>query len=503
MADGRHGYDVSVGYIASFFPEMAPAWLDFCIRAQGFDPQRTGASFRYADLGCGTGFHVCLLAAANPQAEFVGIDFDSDIARGQDLAAAAGLTNVSFIQADFLDLATSWPNELGTFDYLALQGILSWVSPEVRAAAFRCVAHASKSGTVASFGYNSPPGWLSSMPFQHVANQFSKDRDANAAIGGAIAMFRRLRDAKSQLFERMPDFSTHLKEMAARPASYLAHEFLPDHWTPLWHSDVAKQLRSIGFAYVGSANAAEALLPNSLPPELAAIIREQTEESVRQDVQDIAIVQRFRRDIFCREPRPAESDALGDAPIYLMSPPKEGAPVHFRTTFGGLTVDYGAVSDILAALKDGPKPAGSLMTLNNPARLNTRSILLSMLYAEMLTVGSAVPGSLEIAARFNAGVARGAARGETYTHLAAATLGAGIPVGDIDLLLLDTWLSADRNIGPEQLAHGVAQRLKALGRQLQFRGGPIPDEQLQPHIVRMAPIFFEQLVPQWQGLGAL
>jgi SAM-dependent methyltransferase len=504
MADGRHGYNVSVGYTATFFAELAPHWLDFCMRAQGFDSPGAGASYRYADLGCGAGFHLCLLAAANPQAEFVGVDFDADFTRSQKLAEEVGLTNVRFVQADFLDLAESWPAELGTFDYLVLQGILSWVSAEVRAAALRCVAQASKPGTIASFGYNCPPGWLSTVPFQHVANRFGKNRDPNAAIGGAIGMFRRLGSANAPFFERMPHFKASLDAMAAQPPSYLAHEFLPDHWTALWHSDVAQQLRGLDFTFVGSANVAEALLPNSLPPELAAIINEQTDDLLRQDVQDIAIVQRFRRDIFCRDPRASKSSDLdGEAPIHLLSPPKEGAPVQFRTTFGGLTVDYGVVADILAALADGPKPAEALMALKNPARLNTRSILLSMIDADMITVGSRVPGSTEIAARFNAAVARGAAGGESYRNLAAAALGSGIAVAELDLLLLDTWLSAGSAIAPEELARGVAQRLRALGRKLQFRGGPIADKQLEPHIAGLAPIFFDQLLPQWRRLGVL
>src|SRR3954454_20126765 len=118
MADERHGYNVSVGYTANFFPQMAPNWLDFCMRANGFEPQRTGPSYRYADLGCGRGFHLCLLAAANPDAEFVGMDFDPMVEHGRELAAATGLTNVTFVQADFLDLAGSWPKEFGTFDYI-------------------------------------------------------------------------------------------------------------------------------------------------------------------------------------------------------------------------------------------------------------------------------------------------------------------------------------------------------------------------------------------------
>jgi len=504
MAEGRHGYNVSVGYLANFFPQMAPDWLDFCIRAQGYEPPRSGPSYRYADLGCGTGFHVCLLAAANPEAEFVGIDFDSDVLRGRDLAEAAGLTNVRFIQADFLDLAANWPAEVGVFDYLLLQGILTWVSPDIRAAAVKCVAHASKPGTIAAFGYNTPPGWLPAMPFQHVANQLGRRREANAAIGGAISMFRRLRDANAPLFERMPYLTTHLELIGGQPPTYLAHEYLPEHWAPMWHSELAEQVAPAEFGYIGPATIAEALLPEALPPELGAVIREQPDSTLRQDVQDIVIMQQFRRDIFCRNPQAARVGSLNEGvPIYLLAAPPEGAPVHFRTTFGGLMVEYAVIADILGALAASPRSFGELMALENPARLNTRSILLCMLEAEMLTVGRARPGSAEVAERFNAAVAAGAAEGGSYTHLAAAALGTGVLAPELNLLMLDSWLSSGRNNDPQELARGVAERVAALNRQVQFRGQIIPDDQLQAHFAKLAPSFVDRLVPQWRKLGVI
>lgn len=505
MADRHHGYDVSVGYPSYFIREMGPDWLDFCIRAQGFDAQRTGPSYRYVDLGCGQGFHLCVLAAANPQAEFVGIDFESEhIAHGQELAAAGGLTNVTFIQADFLDLATAWPTELGAFDYIALQGILSWISPELRRAVIQCVAHASKPGTVASLGYNTPPGWLGAVPFQHVAQEFGKSRDQAAALEGTISMFRRLRDVNAPIFEQLPRFKRQLDVLAAQPMGYLAHEMLPDHWTPLWHSSVARDLRSAGFTYVGSAAVAEALLPDSIPPELRAVIVEQTDEFLRQDVQDIVIAQQFRRDIFCRSPRRTDRARLdGEAPIYLLSAPSDAAPVGFKTTYGVLTIDYAAVADIVTSLADGPKSVAELMALKNPARPDTRGILLAMLDAQMLMVGVAGPHSTEVADRFNAAVARAAAGGKSYLHVAAAALGSGEQATELDLLLLDTWLSADRSIDQPALAQGVLERLKRLGRELRFRGGALADEQLRPHVAQIASVFVDERVPQWRRLGIL
>lgn len=503
MAEGRHGYNVSVGYLANFFPQMAPDWLDFCVRAQDFEPWRSGPSYRYADLGCGPGFHLCLLAAANPEAEFVGIDFDNDVLHGRELAEAAGLTNVSFIQADFIELAADWPAELGSFDYLLLQGILTWVSADVRTAALQCVAHASQPGTIAAFGYNTPPGWLPAMPFQHVANEFGKRREVNAALGGAISMFRRLKDANAPLFERMPYFKTHLELVGGQPPTYLAHEYLPEHWAPLWHSELAEQLRAADFAYVGPATVAEALLPDTLPPELGAIIREQPDSTLRQDVQDIVIMQQFRRDIFCREPRPSPQGALDDTLIYLLSAPPEGAPVQFRTTFGGLMVEYAVIADILAALADGPKPYSVLMALENPARLNTRSILFCMLDAEMLTVGRAAPASAEVAERFNRVLAAATASGRPYTHLAAAAPGTGVVAPELSLLMLDAWQSSGRSDDPRRIAGAIAERVAALSRQVQFRGQMISDEQLQSHFEALAPSFIDELLPQWRRLGVI
>jgi len=504
MAERRHGYNVSVEYLANFFPSMAPDWLDFCVRAQGFDAGRTGSSYRYIDLGCGPGFHLCLLAAANPDAEFVGVDFAPDLTHGQQLAAAAGLANVRFLQADFLDLANSWPAELGIFDYMALQGILSWVSPEVRAAALRCAAQASKPGTLVSAGYNCPPGWLSHVPFQHVANRFSEQRDANAAVGDAIAMFRQLRDAQAPLFEHMPHFKTQLEMLAGQPPSYLVHEYLTDHWAPLWHSEVVQELGGAGFTYVGSASASDALLTDFLPAGLAAIIKGQTDDALREDVQDIAIMRQFRLDIFCSGAQPAKSDVLaGIAPVHLLVTPQESAAVHLTTMAGGRTVPYRLVADILAALADGPKPVAELMALENPARPDTRAMLLSMLDAQMLAIGKAAGEPVEIAARLNAVIARAAAGGERFAHLAAAAIGSGVPATDLELMLLDAWLSADGDIEVPDLARGLEHRLEALGRELRFRGGVLAREELQRHLAQLASNFVDQLVPRWRRLGVL
>ena len=140
MSDWSHGYDVSTGYTYGFGREMSPAWLDLCAHVAGWQPPDDTTRRRYLDLGCGQGMGLCLLAAVCPDMDFVGIDFHPEhIDHANGLAAAAALTNVRFEQADFLALAETWPTELGTFNYVVMHGISSWVSSAVRAAPARPV----------------------------------------------------------------------------------------------------------------------------------------------------------------------------------------------------------------------------------------------------------------------------------------------------------------------------------------------------------------------------
>jgi len=62
---------------------------------------RLESGIRVADVGCGTGFSVNLMAQRFPRSAFVGYDFsEAAIARARQEAAAMGVANVSFVVQD-------------------------------------------------------------------------------------------------------------------------------------------------------------------------------------------------------------------------------------------------------------------------------------------------------------------------------------------------------------------------------------------------------------------
>ena len=101
----RHGYFTGAGYTFDAQSEPSPERLAFLALLNRHRPPEIGGPFQLLELGCGQGFNLCLQAANYPQARFLGIDFNPEhIAHARSLAAASGLGNVRFEQADFLEL---------------------------------------------------------------------------------------------------------------------------------------------------------------------------------------------------------------------------------------------------------------------------------------------------------------------------------------------------------------------------------------------------------------
>ena len=166
-APGIDGYVDDEIYPSGLDRGFVPAWIDAILAQRGLpSPRQPRSPFTYVDLGCGDGVGLILLAAAYPEARFVGIDALAEhIARGRALAADIGLGNVNFQCATF---AEAEEGVGGTADYVALRGVVTWVSPAAAAAALNLAARLLRPGGVLAVGYNTLPGWSPAIPFQRL-----------------------------------------------------------------------------------------------------------------------------------------------------------------------------------------------------------------------------------------------------------------------------------------------------------------------------------------------
>ncbi len=366
--DWTGGYVADIEYLPGFYREQSPTIIDLACLIRGVQPPDRSGAWTYCDLGCGQGMTCLLLAAANPGGRFIGVDFNpAHIARARDLARLAGLTNVTFIEASFEDLAEA-PERLPEFDYAAMHGIFSWVGDTSRRAIVKLLAARLKPGGVAYVSYNAMPGWNAVVPIQRLILEHVRlaGQGSDGGIAGAIDFAERMQAAGAPSFTDPEVLPMLRKDLDRGNISYLAHEYLNDHWRPLYHADVARSLAEAKLSFVAHGTVLDNFLALSLTPEKRALLEGITDPVMRETFRDYLGARSFRRDIFMRGPRhlpPRRRDArLGEIELTMVV-----APISIKHEIdvpaGKAGLEPGLFGPLFEALSRGPHRIADLLKL--------------------------------------------------------------------------------------------------------------------------------------------
>ena len=395
----REGYIADVAYTSGVYLETAPAHLSVCALLSGVRAPDAAKPFRYLELGCGTGMGVCLMAAANPHAQFVGVDFNpTHVASAERLVAEAGLDNVRVVEASFAELAER-ADAFGRFDYAVAHGVWTWVAPtaqrELTTALDRCVAP----GGLVYMGYNNMAGWAGSLPLQRlIADHAARTPgDSLAKIRAAVRFALDLRAAEprgidfSRLLLQLKDATDDPDKAPMGLYAYLAHEYLNEHWRPVFPGDVARDLADAKLSFIGRAD------PFSLMAELSMTQAEAQAAGAYSDpagsgrLADLLAPTSFRQDLFIRGPSPLSPQrrevALGAVRLALAE--RAGAAsLVLDVPSGKLELDEVAYRPVLARLAQGPAAVEALLSaVRGAGRAMSATELLTVLIGS----GAATP----------------------------------------------------------------------------------------------------------------
>lgn len=434
------GYVADAEYTSHYFAELAPPHLDMAALSAGvLPPEREGGRFRYCELGCGNGMSTNLLAACFPNAEFVGIDFmPVHIANSRRLAKKAGLRNVQFHEWSFADACNQ---SLGQFDYIVAHGVYSWISPENRMEVVEFYRRFLAPGGLIYLSYNAFPGWLSIAPVQKIVNEVARTlkgpspQRARASFDSA----KQLVDKGAAVFQLYPAAKQQMEKAPTQAANYLAQEYLNESWNPLYVTDVMRELAPAKLEYVASATLAENDLRYLMNEDLAATIREQPTEELRQLFKDMAINARFRRDIYTRGGRRLsgmdQRQLLSERIVALTKSPE--AMVYTVEYMGRkLSFDSPMSRAIVAALSDGPNTIAELTrVVDAPDRL--RAAIESAMVLCISNQAMFVDRKQNIPAEMNKTLAA-AALEDTSCNAVATQAGTGLLVSPLELAMLGT-----------------------------------------------------------------
>lgn len=290
-------YD-AVAYPGHAFAQTHPARLATIAHFHGLEaasPQR----MRVLELGCGRGGNLLPMAAQYPQSDFVGLDLSgSAIAKASSAQAELGLRNIAFQHRDILTVG----DELGTFDYILVHGVYSWVPDIVREAILAIFGRLLTPHGIAYVSYNALPGCrlrdLARDVMLYATRDVHEPEERVRVARAALAAFAEASDGETF---HGASLRQRLRQLADTPDNVLYHDDLNPGARAFALHELLDAAQRHGLQFL-----AEASFPNQFGaakgPAQAMIAGIPVEEAVRREqTLDLLIGRAFRETLLCRQ----------------------------------------------------------------------------------------------------------------------------------------------------------------------------------------------------------
>lgn len=296
------GYTTDAVYADHVTGDLCPAWFSMISVLNGQPPLDLSRKLVWLDIACGTGLAACTVAAGHPDIEVWGVDYNpSHIERARRIAALAGLTNTTFVEADFATLAQDRTVGPSDVDVVVVNGVYSWVSATNQRRIVDAIAGRLRPGGLAHVMYEIAAGWASMIP---VAEALRLTADADGRPGGlafhdAAATIARLASSGAEYFP-MGNRETHqMQGWADLDGSLGAHEYLGANFGPLDVSNVHDLMATAKCSFLGGLNALDHHRYYSVPREFADVLGARG-DVMREMIRDLTIQVPLRNDLFRR-----------------------------------------------------------------------------------------------------------------------------------------------------------------------------------------------------------
>jgi SAM-dependent methyltransferase len=302
-------YD-QVPYDSKAIPLTHPARLALEATLRGLDPAPPERC-RVLELGCAEAANLVAMAFHLDESRFVGIDSSAEeIECALETRDRLGLDNLELRRSNVIDLG----DELGSFDYILIHGVLSWVHERVRERIFELCRTLLAPQGVAYISYNCASGWAIKAQLRRVLQ---------AGVRGVVdpaEKVRRVREllallAGSPLKETV--YGALLAEQAANAFQhrdqYLIHEYLSPENKAFYFREVVALAEAQGLSVLDEL--ARATTHQSIEDTVRSGLAASFEDPIEaEELADLMLFRAFRATLFCHR------DALDKA-----GDPAEGA----------------------------------------------------------------------------------------------------------------------------------------------------------------------------------
>ncbi|RYY28782.1 MAG: methyltransferase domain-containing protein [Sphingomonadales bacterium] len=447
----NEGYVSEVDYVHGYFAELSPVRLKLALLSRGISHD-VGKDPAYLELGFGQGLSLNINAATS-SGQFYGTDFNpSQAAYATQIARASGKP-VQVFDDSFEDLERR--EDLPQFDIITLHGIWSWVSAEARQAIVDIIRDRLKPGGILYVSYNCKPGWAPIEPLRHLLNLHSAKAATGSLlsrVGQSLAFAERLVATNAGYFAQYPAIGDMVNSVSRLDRNYVSHEYFNRHWLPESFSEVSAKLSEAKMDFAASANLIDNMPGLGVPAHCQDLLDEISDAALYETVRDYLVNRQFRRDIFVKGKRQMTAleiaDRLDEYAFIALADHKE-LPLVLATSAGSATLREDVYKPVWKALEAANGAAKSFSEISEAVAGAgvTRTQLAEVLFV-LTGRGDIAPASqsasseedLSASIALNRALCLRSRYASGANHLAAPRIGAAIPVGRVQqLILLAIW----------------------------------------------------------------
>ena len=240
-------------YISKAFPNTNINSLLAKGKIYGLNPAPLKGA-RVLELGSSCGGNIIPQALYYPEATFTGIDLSPvQVQHGNELIQSMGLTNVALLEKNIMDI----DDDFGTFDYILVHGIWSWVPDVVKDKILSiCNRNLSNRG-IAYVSYNTYPGWkrleqlrdIMLYSEKHAPNDSLQDRTVYTKNVLKLIAETMKMDERSRV---QSDYKiNNINRVIESNDYYVGHEYLETFNDPVYVSQFVERAERLGCTYVG------------------------------------------------------------------------------------------------------------------------------------------------------------------------------------------------------------------------------------------------------------
>ena len=253
------------------------------------------ATCRVLELACGDGTNLVPVAAALPNATFVGVDFAArPVARATRMASDLGLSNVRLLQLDLRE----FPADIGQFDYIVAHGLYSWVPADVRAHVLPLIARHLAPHGVAFVSYNTLPGCHMRRAVWEMLKFHTREiADKPAKVAAARSLIALVATPVAGDDAGPSALRAEVRLAGEGGDAALAHDDMSEPNDPVYFHEFMAEASRAGLAFL-----AEAHLGKMMGAGIAPAVRQALgplDRLTREQYLDFIFFRRFRETLLC------------------------------------------------------------------------------------------------------------------------------------------------------------------------------------------------------------